>query len=233
MASDMSRLVSSFLARTVFLFFALGVGACGDSPALEKASLCNGAWQPHRQVEAKVDPRRRTSRRQEGALVDEQDVRVDSDLREASCELGGGGPVRGRPAAVEEPGRCEQERACADRSDAHAHPRRAADRVKEGLGYRTGDVGDPRQDDRVRLREESEPATQLQAERACVDLARDPAHPDLVSSAAIGEPDPPEHLAGRGEIEGEHAIQRDNGDPVHGGSLAHAATPTTTVAPAR
>jgi hypothetical protein len=46
MSTPVSSFLARVLARAVFLFVAPVVGACNDSPPLEKASLCNGAWQP-------------------------------------------------------------------------------------------------------------------------------------------------------------------------------------------
>src|SRR5262245_52676498 len=54
------------------------------------------------QVEAQVQARRGARRRQDLALVDVEDIRLDVDRRMAARELGGGTPVRRRTPAIQE-----------------------------------------------------------------------------------------------------------------------------------
>ncbi len=72
-------------------------------------------------VQAQVDAGRRAGRG-EDAVVDEQHVRVETDPREQAVEAVRPGPVRGRPAAVEQAGGGQDERAGADRHDPGASP---------------------------------------------------------------------------------------------------------------
>jgi hypothetical protein len=59
------------------------------------------------------------------AFVDVEHVGIEQHGRELRREVRGGVPVRGRPAAVEQPGVRERKGAGTDRHHAGATPRRA------------------------------------------------------------------------------------------------------------
>ncbi|GAA2482399.1 hypothetical protein GCM10010276_19490 [Streptomyces longisporus] len=73
-------------------------------------------------VQAQVDAGGDAGRGQDVAVVDEQYVRVDVDLREEALQLVGLRPVRGRGAAVQVAGRGEDEHAGADGGEPGAGP---------------------------------------------------------------------------------------------------------------
>ena len=74
------------------------------------------------QVQAQVDAGGDAGRGQHVAVVDEQHVRVERDLREAARGTARRGPVRGRRPAVEQAGRGQHERAGADRHQSASRP---------------------------------------------------------------------------------------------------------------
>jgi hypothetical protein len=85
--------------------------------------------------EAEVDPGGDARGGMDGAVVDEDRVRVEGDLRVGAGELGGDLPVGGGAAAVEQPGRGEDERADAHRRGAAAAPRGTGDSPASRFEY--------------------------------------------------------------------------------------------------
>ena len=94
---------------------------------------------------------RRGPPRSPPALVDVERVGFDLDPREAPRELVGVEPVRRRPAAVEEPGVGERERAGADRRHPRAAGGRGPQRLERRLGRAVVDLAVAGNDDRVGL----------------------------------------------------------------------------------
>ena len=90
-----------------------------------------GAEVATHEVDAEVERRRLARRGEHVALVDVEHVGAHVDLRVAAGQVVGVHPVRGRDAAVEQPGRRQHEGAGAQRRDPHAAPVRRAQRLDE------------------------------------------------------------------------------------------------------
>ena len=83
------------------------------------------------QVEARVDSRGGSGARDDAAVIDEEDVRVDPGLGEAALQLRRVPPVRGAVAAVEQAGGAERERTGADAEQDGAPVVGAAQRIQK------------------------------------------------------------------------------------------------------
>ena len=116
------------------------------------------------EVQAEVDPRRGASRREHVALVDVEHVVPHPHVRVAARQQVGVPPVRRCLASVEQPGRCQHERARADGDDARPVRVGLSERIGDPLGGRPVGVGAPGHDHRVGLREQLEPVGHHDAE---------------------------------------------------------------------
>jgi hypothetical protein len=171
---------------------------------------------PH-EVQAGVDARGGAGARDDVTRVDEEHVRVDVRLRVCRGELVRVHPVRGARAAVEEPGRAEDERAAADREDGRARGVGPPQGVEQGGGEvpqpRGGnghEVGalEPLQAVRHGERQPVE-----QVDRALGVLGADP---EVDGGHALGRAVEAENLVQEPELEGGHLLGHENSDRAEG-----------------
>jgi cell division septum initiation protein DivIVA len=175
------------------------------------------------------------------ADVDRLGVDVHRGMR--TRELGGGGPVGGRTAAVEQPRGSQQEGACANGGGAPGGSGALGDPVEEhAVGHRL-DVATPAGDEQrvnrqPRLAQRaigSDPQAARGAQRHAfstedLDLVAAPAVSALAASRLEQLLRAGEHLEGTRDVEALHARVGDDHDPtrrggyVHGAIIAHQVT---------
>ena len=156
------------------------------------------------QREGQVDPGGHPGRGVDVAVPDEDRVGLDLDRGIAAAQRGAGRPVRGRAAAVEQPGPGEQKRPGAHRSDPPRAPRRQPQPRDQALvlggGSHTPPAGHQQRVDRTpaglgrHVRRELEPARGAERRVRCAHEF-DPIGARL---SAFGER---EHLGGPGDVE--------------------------------
>ncbi|GCB48332.1 hypothetical protein SNL152K_5656 [Streptomyces sp. NL15-2K] len=188
-------------------------------------------------VQAQVDPGRDPGGGEHVAVVDEQDVRVDRDLREEPLEAVGVRPVRGGRAAVEAAGGGEDVDAGADGGEAGAGPD-----AGEGGGQLVGEhallvdraeLVRRRDDDRVCGGQGLGAVADVDGEVGVgVDRARRPdrAGDDLVQTPPLGILGASEDPVRDAQFEGEQPVEGEDDDAVgteangriHGPILANA-----------
>ena len=106
--------------------------------AIAFATAAPCSWRT--QVQAGVDPGRRARAGDHRAFVDVQHAGIYVDLRVAAGQLGRVPPVRGRPAAVQQPGRGQHESAGAVAEHPAARSTTARSAASTGSGGRRVDV---------------------------------------------------------------------------------------------
>jgi hypothetical protein len=170
----------------------------------------NAVIAPH-EVQTEVDAGCCTGRREHPALVDEQHDLVDPHERMLRRERPRVVPVRGGPAAVEQAGRGERERAGGDRGEPGAALVGRAERV-DHAARRILDIGVPiaRDEDRLGPFERLEPIGHVvrKAVPARDETGRCAARSHLVGHA------PPcgEHLGGDADVERLRPLEHEHGD---------------------
>ncbi len=170
------------------------------------------------QVQAHVQARRSAGRGDDGAFIDEQDVRFDDHLRIQLGEPGRADPVGGGALAIEQAGGREHEGARADRRDGRTAVAGVAQRRQHRR--RKGDQGilDARDDHGVGASKDVQSMRNAHVEGARADGPGPAADQHLVGLHPAREADAAEHLAGDAKVEGDEIMERQDGHPVHGSS---------------
>lgn len=166
------------------------------------------------EVEAEVEPGRRAGARQQLAVVDVEDVRVDRDRRVPPGQLLGPEPVGRRPQPVEQPRLGEREGADADRGDPRPPPCRRSQRREHRRRRRRERILDPGHDDRVRLRERVEPMRRADREQPSAGEDTRPRRADErpIGRPPVLQPHPPEHVERCREVGRHDPVEREHGD---------------------
>ena len=171
---------------------------------------------PAQQVQAHVQARRRPGRRHDPSFVHEQHAGVHPDRRISPRQQSGGKPVRGRPPTVKQLRRRQDEGAGADRCDPCPPRVGGAHCGSDDVRHRHGRVVDPGHDDRVRDGKVVERPGRADAEPAGAHLRRLAAHPHVVLVIGTGQADAPKHLAWNRKVKGDHPVDSQDGNGVHG-----------------
>ena len=137
------------------------------------------------------------------AVVDEQHVRIDVDLRIALGQFAHREPVRGSAFTVEQTGGRQHERATADRRYARTAPRRRTHRIEHGRADRHRRILDAGHDHRVGAADVFETPRHVQVEQPGFDDRRFAAHAHLIGVAPV-------HLYARKTVAREREIECDH-----------------------